>query len=492
MRSAASGPLASALAPADQQRLAKLMAGPSLTEHASKHIPIDLVRVKDVRVFMATPGASDPDLPGLKGMGIGLKGTLLLDNKLAGKTDSYLTDIDGMKLAGSIADFSIPGFLSLKDASLDVKVPMPLQGLPYFKMKGQSNVLLHKGLLDIELSLAKIKFISQSDWGAFGYANIHAESYGPSLLKPTDFLLEMEGGADVKNGIRKQLIPAMLNLVQSAEAGERQALAKAETDIKPLKANLATVRTQAGKNKKSAESGITAAQKDVDRWDNKLDDIDDDIDDLEDKIDDNKDDPTKWDKVADWGIQVTALRAKRAGVKAAYVSAKAVLKAAKSATQVVPIDAYPEVIEAQAPVTALQAEIDTLKATLAANAAVHQIADALNKAAKQIPLSIEEMSFKDGSMAKALKGTPQTFRLKLLVALPGKKPLHLDTSLKVNLLNPAATDFKALARVAVDAVRDIDRLLKAQEGDDDDGRKRKSKRAKPRPPMFMFMPKGAK
>jgi hypothetical protein len=469
------------------------MAGPSLTEHASKNIPIDLVRVKDFRAFMATPGASDPDLPGLQGMGVGLKGTLLLDNKLAGKVDSYVTDLDGMKLAGSIGDFSIPGFLSLKDASLDIKVPMPLQGLPYFKMKGQSTVLMNKGLLDIELSVSKVKFVSQSDWGAFGYANIHAESFGPSLLKPTDFLLEMEGGADLRNGIRKQLVPAMVGLVNKAGASERQTLAKAEADIKPLKANLAAVRTQAGKNKKSAESGIAAAQKDVDRWDKKLDDIDDDIDDLEDKIDDHKDDPTKWDKVVDWGAQVTALRARRAGAKAAYVSAKAVLKAAKDATHVVPVDAYPEVIEAQAPVTALQAEIEGLKASLAANAVVNQMADALAKGAKQIPLSIEEMSFKDGSMAKALKGTPQSLRLKMVISLPGKKPLHLDGTLKVNLLNPAATDLNALARLAVDAVRDIDRLLKAQAGEDDDaGRKRTSKRAKPRPPMFMFMPGGSK
>jgi hypothetical protein len=297
----------------------------------------------------------------------------------------------------------------------------------------------------------------------------------------------MNAGADLKAGIRRQLVPAMLAVVDAAGSAERQALAKARADIQPLQAHLKSVRTEAGKNKRDAESGIRAAQKQVERWDDRLDGIDDDIDDLEDKIDDAKDDPAKWDKVAGWGLEVAALRTKRTGAKAAYLSAKAALKVAKEATKVVPVDAYPEVIEAQAPVTVLQAEIDTLEASLAANDGLRKVAEGIRSGANAIPVTIDELSLKNGSLAQAAKGKTQNLALKMTLDLPGKKALPLATVLKVNLLNPAATDFGGVAHLLRDAIRDVDRLLKAQAGDDDEpkDRKRKSKRKTVRSPFTL-------
>ena len=489
-RSAANGPLADAFNETDRKAMQSLANGPSLVESARKSIPLDLVKLKDAQVLLATPGVPvDPALPAIQGAGVGAAGRLLLNDREVGRAIVMVTESTGMRLAGDIADVDFGGLLSLKGAKLDVKVPPPLQGIPSFLLKGQANVLGNAQALDVELGIAKIRFMTRNDWGAMGKAEINAESLGASLLQPTDFVLSMSASADLKNGLRKQLVPALLAITDGAGGHEQAALSKAEADIKPLRENLKSVRAEASKNKRSAESGIRAAEKQVDRWDNKLDDLDDDIDDLEDKIDDGKDDPAKWDKLAGWGIELGALKTRRAGAKVAYGAAKAALRAAKDATTVVPVDLYPEVIDAQAPVTALQAEIDSLRASLAANTAVRKLAEDIRNAAKAIPVTVQELSLKDGSLAQALKGRPQRLRLKMILELPGKKPLHMDSVLRINLLNPGATDLQGVATLLRDAMRDIDRLIKAQEGADDDetaGRKRKSKRKATRPPTTMF------
>lgn len=489
IRSIATGPLADAFNDEDKRNLQALANGPTLVETAKKSIPIDLVMVKGAQVYLATPGTpSDPALPAIQGMGVGVVGRLIFNGKEAGSVNSYVMQSKGLRLAGDIADFSFGELLSVKGAKLDVSVPMPLQGIPSFLMKGKSKFLISENQLDIELGLSKLKFVTKNDWGAFGYANFHAESKGESLLKPTDFILEMEGGADMKKGIRQELAPALTQALGDAGEAEAKALAKAQDDLAQLKSNLAAVKAEAKKNKQSSESVINGAQRELDKWDDKWDDVDDDIDDAKDDLEDAKDDPAKWDKVPGYAADLAKLYTKKGSIKASYYVAKAALKAAKESTKVVPVDAYPEVVAAQALVTEKQSEVDTLKASTQANQVALGIAADIKKGAGKIPVSIEEVSFKNGSMARAMKGEPQRLTVKMTLSLPGKKPLKMDESLNVNLMNPTAMDLKALAVALRDAIRDIDRLIKLQEGqDDNDGKPRKkAKRAKKHPKKGLF------
>lgn len=460
VRSAATGPLANAIAdPRMRKNLAALAAAPSFTDSIGKAIPLDLVELHRMKLFFATPGASDPDLPALNGMGIGVAGTLILDGRIkAAKADVFITEAMGLRIAGQLADVDL-GLVALKNTNLDLRAPMPMQGTPYFKLRGDSTVLLYSGGLDIELSADKGKFVCVNDWGAFGKANLHAETFGGTLLKPKDFLLEVEASADLKGGIRRQLAPAITADLKSIGDAEEQALAAAKADLVTLEKQLAAVRTEAGKNKTDAESAIRAAQKAVDRWDDKLDDLDDDIDDAEDDIETAKD-KLQADKVIELAAKLASLHTRRTAAKASYVAAKAVLAEAKKVTKAVPVDLYPEVVAARAEVDAKRAEVEALGFSTAANQQLLQLTAAISAGAKDIPLTIEEISLKDARLSSAAAGNPQRLRLKMRLTQPGRDPLLVDETLRINMMKPGEMDLLPLARTLRRAIVEADRLAK--------------------------------
>lgn len=476
VRSAATGPLANAISdPTMRRNLATIANGPSLVDAMGKAVPLDLIAVQGVKVFLATPGATDPDLPALNGMGIGVAGTLVLDERIrAAKTDCFLTEAMGLRISGQLADVDL-GLVALKSTNLDVRVPMPLQGTPYFKLRGDSHVLLYDGSLDVELSAGKAKFVCRNDWGAFGKANIRAETLGGTILKPKDFILELEASLDLQNGIRKQLAPAITQELAAAGADEDKAYAAAKADLVGLEKQLAAARSEAGKTKADSESAIRAAQKNLDRWDDRLDDIDDDIDDVRDDIETAKD-KAEVDTVISLGAKLGTLYSKRTAAKASYAAAKATLAEARKATKVVPVDLFPEVVAARSEVQAKQAEVDSLACARAANAEMSALAAAISAAANDIPLAIEEMSFKDGRLSSAAAGKPQTLRLKLRLNRPGKEPLLLDETLRVNLLKPGEMDLRPLARALRDAIAEAERMKANQ--DQVERKRTKPKRSK--------------
>lgn len=480
VRSAATGPLANAIADAKMRKnLATLASGPSLTDALGKVVPLDLLELHKTKLFFATPGASDPDLPALNGMGIGVAGTLIVDGRIqAAKADVFITEAMGLRIAGQLHDVDL-GMVALKNTNLDVRLPMPLQGTPYFKLRGDATVLLYKGGLDVELSATKGKFVCVNDWGAFGKANLHAETFGGTLMKPKDFMLEVEATADLRNGIRKQLAPAITADLKAIGGEEEKALDAAKADLVALEKQLAAVRTEAGKNKTDAESAIKAAQKAVDKWDDKLDDLDDDIDDTEDDIETAKD---KWqaDKVVDLGIKLGALHTRRAAAKASYVAAKAVLAEAKKITKVVPVDLYPEVVAARAEVDAKRAEVETLGFAKGANDRLLKLTAAIAAGANDIPLTVEEISLKDARLSSAAEGKPQVLRLKLRLVQQGREPLFVDETLRINLLKPGELDLLPLARTLRRAITEADRLIKQAEREkgQEERKRKKPKRKK--------------
>jgi hypothetical protein len=475
VRSTAAGPLASTITDEKMRRnLAALASTPSLAETMGKTLPLDLLEVRGAKVFLATPGASDPDLPALSGMGIGVAGTLIIDGRInAARTDCFITESQGLRISGQLADVDL-GLVALKNTNLDVRLPMPLQGTPYFKMRGDSRVLLYEGGLDIEFSAARAKFVCRNDWGAFGKANIRAETLGGTLTKPKDFILELEATADIERGIRTQLAPTITAELRELGAAEQMAYDAAKADLATLEKQLAATRIEAGKNKADTESAITAAQRNLEKWGDRLDDIDDDIDEVKDDIESAKD-KVQLDKVVEYGLKLTALETKRAGFKTSYLAAKAVLAEAKKATKVVPINIYPEVVAAQALVDAKRAEVESLTAAKSANDTLLALAKAISDGAKDIPLAVEELSFRNGRLSSAAAGRPQLLRLRLRLTQPGREPVLLDGTLAMNLLKPAETDLKPLARALRDAIVAADRMAKTAAADKELAERKRTK-----------------
>ncbi len=453
---AANGPLASAIRDANgQPRTVKV---PSLAALAKEAIPVNLVKVRDVKLFLATPGVHEPDMPGLNGMGIGVKGTLILDGKVMGSIDSAVSEVEGLRLAGNISDLDFSGLVALKGARIDLRVPVPPQGLPSFKLKGAADVLRFKGDLDVELSAEKAKFKCSSDWGAFGHADFRAESIGPDLMHPRDFILELNASADLKNGVRKQLGPAITDFLGKAAKEDSRRLAEATAELAQLKENLASVRKAAEKNQAKATDAVAQAEKAVDKWARRKKDVNADIKAKKKALNKAKED-LALDRAADLGLQLGALYVKREGIVASHAVAKETLKRAKQVTGAVPVDLYPEVVEAQAEVNAKQAEVTSIQAGSALNGEMSKIAEAIRTGAGAIPVAVEEFSFRNGKMSEAIKGRPQTVTVKLKVTLPKRPAFRLTEELDVNVMNPMAMDLVGLAEALRDAIQRTSRAL---------------------------------
>lgn len=298
-------------------------------------------------------------------------------------------------------------------------------------------------------------------------------------MKPKDFMLEVEATADLRNGIRRQLAPAITADLKAIGGEEEKALDAAKADLAALEKQLAAVRIEAGKNKADAESAIKAAQKAVDKWDDKLDDLDDDIDETEDDIKTAKD-KLQVDKVIDLGVKLGALHTRRAAAKTSYLAAKAVLAETKKITKAVPVDLYPEVIAVRAEVDAKRAEVETLGFAKGANDSLLKLTAAISAGANDIPLTIEEISLKDARLSSAAAGKPQVLRLKLRLVQQGRDPQFIDETLRINLLKPGEMDLLPLARTLRRAIIEADRLAKQREAEkgQEERKRKKPKRAK--------------
>lgn len=450
VRSAATGPLANSITdPALKSALTALSRSTPLAEHANNAIPLDLVKLKDVHVFMATPGATDPSLPGIVGMGIGAKGKLTFGSFEAGTVESYVTAEQGMKLDGKLNDFSFGPMLALKDARLKIDVPLP-PALPSFKMKGSTTVLLATGSLDVEVSKTKLKFVSVNNWGAFGRAELRAESMGRSLFQPTDFVLEMDASADLKNGLRKQLVPALTAAAEASNGEADKGIAQAERELRDLQAATTRERATASKSQESASKALEDAAAKVKKAKGVVKDTKEDIASKKRAIK-KADEELKVDKCATLRVELGYLYVKLESTKAGLRIARETLEALDDVTAEVPVDLMPNVVAALAAEAAKRGEIDSLKTAKEASGDLKSLASALKSAAGVVPITIEEFSLRDGRLSTAMKGQPQKFHIKVAVSIDPKNPFLVDQDVEVNLLNPTNVDLRPVA----DAIGDV-------------------------------------
>jgi hypothetical protein len=123
--SAATGPLSGAITDAKVKRNLEQGNRPgSLFDRGNKELPLDLLRLKDVKLLFATPGASNPEVPELSGAGVGARATIILDGRNLGSGSSFVTDSEGLRVKANVNEFSFGEALSMRDVKLDVSVPM--------------------------------------------------------------------------------------------------------------------------------------------------------------------------------------------------------------------------------------------------------------------------------------------------------------------------------------------------------------------------------
>lgn len=441
--------------------LALLVKQPSLVDYAAgKGVPLELIRFTNVKGFMATPGATDPDLPGILGMGLGVKGTLELDKKAYAGVDSYVTASDGLQLKGNLGDFNFGNLLALKGAKVDVAVPMPPSGIPHFKINGWTKFLAYEGKLDLELSKDRAKLVCENDWGRFGKANIRAETLGESLFKPSDFVLEMEASADMKNGLRRELAPALTAAGKASQAEANDALNRARGELSKLKNTLENERRNASRGQQSAADAVNRAREEVVRAKRVVSDTDNDISSKKSAIR-KADRDVNVVNAARFRIEIGYLYTKLEGARTGLAIAERTLAGVRRVTAAVPVELLPAVAVARAAVEAKETEIDSLEASVAAAGEIDKLGQTISQAAGLIPLTVDEMSFRNGRLSDAINGKPQLVTVKLTLTLDPKNPLVINEKLEVNLMYPARTNLADLADSVLGVVRGRRTLEKA-------------------------------
>ena len=124
-KAAAAGPLANAIPDGPTKSLLQSFAQTDLISTIEDTIPLPFMKYTDVAVYLSTPGASVPGFDGIGGLGGAMRGTLWFMGREFGSTDSFLTLQNGLQIHSMPADFNMGPGISLKNAELDVRVPMP-------------------------------------------------------------------------------------------------------------------------------------------------------------------------------------------------------------------------------------------------------------------------------------------------------------------------------------------------------------------------------
>lgn len=121
--------------------------------------------LRDVELFLATPGMEDPDFPDLDDVGMKIKGELWRGASRLAAVDTYLTTKLGYQLKVSTASFDL-GPLRISDPLLDVGVGIPgiHATLPHFIIAGEGSVKGHHlAALDVHLSASEVSAAGDID-----------------------------------------------------------------------------------------------------------------------------------------------------------------------------------------------------------------------------------------------------------------------------------------------------------------------------------------
>jgi len=149
------GPMADMIPPGDMRALVQRVEKVDLIDTIEQVVPLPYVKYQDVKVYVATPGATFPGLD-MEGIGVGLRGRMRFMNRDLGFVDDFLTVTNGLQIHGNPGDVDL-GLLRLTNTDLLVRVPLP--GVPAlqeeraeFRLTGEAGAGC--SFLDGELKIA--------------------------------------------------------------------------------------------------------------------------------------------------------------------------------------------------------------------------------------------------------------------------------------------------------------------------------------------------
>lgn len=345
----------------------------TLSEHAKKHTKLKnggfknmSAEFKDVAFAYMTPGAHLPeDLENelsIEGAGMALKATLLINNKELGTANGYFST-EGIKINGSLSPFKL-GPLDLKDAQLDIQAGENIS--PAFKMSG--DIELFKGFEEkysIDLEPATFKFYSDSKFGGAFEAIINAESEGLNFNPSNDFSFDAQLDAKYTKLFKELTQAALKGMKQEDNAikNAKDKVAVAENKVSQLNEQIKKAREKAQEAYDKASKSIDDAKDKVDKLQNTINDNKKKAHDLHDKAK-NDAKHLKLAKATEDKTEEAAVYAAIKTEEAALKTAKWALDNAKKATNIVPVDIAPKVVELKAELLTEEAALKTAQGFL--------------------------------------------------------------------------------------------------------------------------------
>ncbi len=361
------------------------------------------VSLKDMAFAFMTPGASLPedlaDELSIEGAGIALQATLVFDKKELGTAKGYAST-EGLSINGTLDPIKF-GPLQLKKAQLTIQAGPDVDAK--FFMAG--DIVIFKGFeekyeLDIEAS--KVLFSSETRFGGAFDAQLTVSSTGPHLHSGGDL------DFDAKLATKYDAI--FRSMVTSALKG----LKKGDKDISTAQHNVKKAQDSVNKIKKKIAAAKVKAKKRYDEASKKIKKAEDKVNKLKDTIDYNKKKASKLDhdaredakhwkfgKAAKDGTEEAAVKTAEGTEKAALKVADGVLNTARSAVNIVPVDADPTVISLE---TQLGTETAGLKAAQQILTSAHSVNDGLKVALKAIANGLTALKINSLEAKGSLKG----------------------------------------------------------------------------------------
>ena len=321
-------------------KVAKAARGKGLykTLQLDKMPLIEFVEFKDkdgtkenVRLFFATPGASDPALQ-VDGMGIGLDGRMKIAGKEIAQAKFNLSET-GIDLDGEVLIHKL-GPLNIKDA--EMAMGASLTELPYLHMNADVKILGLEQKAKIDFSKEEMGFTIEDDFGQ-AFTSIVSARADMNPAKPDfDVLLEFQGDLldTVLGGIEKELNKFIAQYKGDVEAAEK--------DLEKAKKKVDDEEKKVDNAIKKAEADAKKATDKIEKAIAKVNGIQKTINDKEDKVHDKSHDlhHLHWyqvGKAIKLAAEIAGLEIEIGGLYTAKASATAALEVAKAATELTPI-----------------------------------------------------------------------------------------------------------------------------------------------------------
>lgn len=368
----------------------------------------DKGELEDVKIYLATPGATDPALD-IDGWGVGVEGRLRVAKKDIAQAKVDLGE-HGFDMKGEVLLDKL-GPLKIKKGEIDAAAG--LKDLPHLHLEADAVLLGIEEAITIEFSKEEMAFSETAKFGQAFTSVISAKATIADVHNPDfDVALEFQGDLldTVLGGIEKELN----KFVGVYEAD----LKKAHKAFEDAEKSVDKEEKRVDDAFKKAEADIKKATDKIDAAIKKVNGIQSNINKTKDKVHDKSHQLHKlhWyevGKAIKLGLEIAGLEIEIGGLYAAKATATAALEVAKAATNLTPALFQPVVMAANA---AFEAAKGALKATDAAVQATDYIFKGLEKLieAYRKNFHFSEAKF-DGSLQALLGNKPIVMDVKFTV-----------------------------------------------------------------------------